>query len=470
MNLEFEKDGIWWLPENPNHTVPGKVKFIPGEGLTLDLHGNLQADENAADSNARQLIEPSLILGHLIDGKEITLEECLQTRAFSRASSVQVTSFIAKTAYVGAHFLRSDEVRFWSLYVRYSYLDQWVNKRAFHMESPSPKSSVIRYEQPLPTKINVAGYELSFVFWQSESWDPLTHASISQEATLVISSTDQKPLIDYLDLMRRIQDFLSLAMGKSTFVTNLQGITDSSKQIINGEVIRLPIDIYFAFPWLQPETRAPHPQEMLFTLPDVEEHLETYVCNWVHKADALKPVFNLYFSTLYEPQVFLEFKFLSLAQAIETYHRRMIGGKYQADEEYLAGLYRILVSAIPYDLNDDFRESLKAGKLRYANEYSLRKRLQELTTKYSPNIPFGFLNSEERSRFADKVRDTRNYLTHYSTELESKAAHGEGLIVLVDQLRALLEVIFLEEIGFSIEAIQEMVSKNRRYRTVLITQ
>jgi hypothetical protein len=470
MNLEFEKDGTWWLPESPNHKVPGKVKFTPGEGLVLDLHGALQVDDNLGDPNAQRLIEPSLILGHLIDGKDITLEKCLQIHSFSPTSSVQVSSFIANTAYAGVHFSSMEETRFWALYVRYSYLDQWINKKAFSIECPSNTSLIIRYEQPLPAKVNVDDYELSFISWgPSYSGDPWTHANVSQEGTLVISSAEQKPLTGYLDLVRRIQDFLSLAMVKPTFITSLQGVTESNKQAINGEVLHLPVDIYFAYPWLPVKTRAPHPIEMLFTLPDIEEHLGSYINNWLHKADTLTPVFNLYFATLYEPQVFLEFKFLSLAQAIETYHRRIIGGKYQTDEEYLAGLYKVLVNAVPHDLDGDFRQSLKEGKLKYANEYSLRRRLHELTIKYSSGIPFSFLSSKTaRDRFIDKVCDTRNFLTHYPAELESKSARGEELSVLVDQLKALLEVIFLEEIGLDIKVIRVMVSENKRYRTVIV--
>jgi hypothetical protein len=37
-------------------------------------------------------------------------------------------------------------------------------------------------------------------------------------------------------------------------------------------------------------------------------------------------------------------------------------------------------------------------------------------------------------------------------------------------MRALLEVAFLEELGFSIDSIQELVKNNRRYVTVLVQE
>ena len=177
-------------------------------------------------------------------------------------------------------------------------------------------------------------------------------------------------------------------------------------------------------------------------------------------------MFDLYFSTLYNPHLYTESTFLSLIQAIETYHRRRFGGKYQADKKYKENLYRNFIEAIPESTNRDFKQSLINGKLKYANEYSLRKRLKELI-KYLIGNDLGFLvNKASYKAFINKVYNTRNYLTHYDESLRRKAVKGNELFTLTVRLRAILEIFLLEELGFKPDSIREIILNNRglRYR------
>lgn len=155
---------------------------------------------------------------------------------------------------------------------------------------------------------------------------------------------------------------------------------------------------------------------------------------------------------------------MNLAQCAETYHRRRFGGKYQSDEEYRNDLYQRFLEAIPQDLDGGFRQSLKQGKLRFANEYSLRKRLQEITNKLS-TLPISFINTDEaQARFISKVCDTRNYLTHYDPQLQDKAAKGIELFELKEKLKILLGICLLEETGFSFESIRDIITTDQRFK------
>jgi hypothetical protein len=71
--------------------------------------------------------------------------------------------------------------------------------------------------------------------------------------------------------------------------------------------------------------------------------------------------------------------------------------------------------------------------------------------------------SRERSAFISRFVDSRNYYTHYSPELENKAATGTALYLLVVQLRAIIEMSLLRELGFSCEAIDAILERVRRY-------
>ena len=147
--------------------------------------------------------------------------------------------------------------------------------------------------------------------------------------------------------------------------------------------------------------------------------------------------------------MYLEHRFLSLIQAIESFHQRIYGGEYLSDENYKK-VYDTLVNAIPNGVKIDFKESLE-NKLKYGNEFSLRKRLKEIFDKYQEILNV-FI--ENKNTFIEKVVDTRNYQTYHDEDLKERSASGKKLYHLTQKLKILLEICLLTELGFSSEEIK----------------
>ena len=61
--------------------------------------------------------------------------------------------------------------------------------------------------------------------------------------------------------------------------------------------------------------------------------------------------------------------------------------------------------------------------------------------------------------FISKVCDTRNYLTHYDVSLKEKSASAKELYYLNEDLRTILQIYFLKELGFANEGIKKMLFK-----------
>jgi Apea-like HEPN len=61
---------------------------------------------------------------------------------------------------------------------------------------------------------------------------------------------------------------------------------------------------------------------------------------------------------------------------------------------------------------------------------------------------------------------TRNYEIHLDPDHEDAAASGIGLVVLVYQLRTLVETILLLDLGFSDEEADGIFDRIRRYSQV----
>jgi hypothetical protein len=467
MENELTLKGDWWLPSTPDIKVRGEAVYTLGEGITLVLEGQLL--EESPRFGSSKFINPEIILGFSTTGKEVTLRKCLQTGARqSFFGDVHETTFHVTMMFVGCHFLTEESVKFRGFTIQYANLNYWMNKRGI---STDYKDGVYTANcfQPEDTKFEVGDLMGSFSISVS-FLDNMESVNIVEKGLVKTWSDKGLPADEHFQFFKHIQDFLTFAILKPTLPLRIEGFTDTKiEKLTSGKEDHVPIGVYYPVAARISKPSKVHPSNMLFNLSLVEARIQDLVQKWISRSEILQPVYNLYFSTLYNPQVYSELKFLTLAQAVETYHRRVFGGKYQTDEQYLDGLYRTLVSALPADIDRDFRDSLKNGKLRYANEYSFRKRLELLTAHVAKIVPLTFIESGNRQKeFAQRVSDTRNYLTHYSPELKEKSAStGKEYYELTDKLRSLIEICLLEEMGFEAGTISELVKKNRRFEVYL---
>ena len=71
------------------------------------------------------------------------------------------------------------------------------------------------------------------------------------------------------------------------------------------------------------------------------------------------------------------------------------------------------------------------------------------------------------TNFAERIRDTRNYYTHWSQRLEKRAAQEVDLYYLTSGARLLLDVTLLMELGFNKTQCTRLVERNDRLSKVL---
>jgi len=162
--------------------------------------------------------------------------------------------------------------------------------------------------------------------------------------------------------------------------------------------------------------------------------------------------------------MYLEHSFLSLVQAIESYHRRMHEGKYLSADDYKT-VYQTLIEAIPKSpVDKDHYQSLKS-RIYYGNEYSLRTRLKRIFKDYEDLLA---LLIDNKSNFINDVVNLRNYWTHYDKSLEEKVVKGQEKYILVQKLKFIIEVCFLAELGLSSEKIKDLIDRDQRYSRLKI--
>jgi Apea-like HEPN/ApeA N-terminal domain 1 len=354
---------------------------------------------------------------------------------------------------VGEHFEREEEVGFERLIVQYLHLDAWAGVFGFEIafiDDPDTHPITMRHELPEPIAANVGDeYQVKLFFGSGfeTSPRPFTHATITQVAELVISFSEKKPLQDLLDIAYRLQHLLSLGTRRSAFPVAMWGAMGPV-----GEVRRVGI-YYRTLGRTGTLKERPVRHEMLFSLRDLPGGFGPAVEKWLARAEVLDPVYRLYLGTVYNPQMFLEQRFLSLVQALEAYHRRTTGALDLPEDEHEKRMEAIL-AAVP----EEHSEWLE-GKLRYSNEPNLRKRIKHIFDEHpqTVNSVVGS-SSKDKKTFINKVIDTRNYRTHFDESLDGRAARDEELHRINDKLRHLIEMCLMAEIGFEDDEIKMAVT------------
>ena len=124
---------------------------------------------------------------------------------------------------------------------------------------------------------------------------------------------------------------------------------------------------------------------------------------------------------------------------------------------------KIRIKEIVDNVPDCHKDWLK-NALAFSNEKSLKIRLEELLSESITIINPIIKDSAE---FVKKVRDTRNYLTHYDKSGESKAAKGTELHWLTERLLILLKSCLLSELGINKEDQVKLFRSYEKYRYII---
>ncbi len=458
MILDSEYRGRWWLPENPEELLPGVLKPTADGESVLELSGSFEVR-----SHIQSLSETDLVLGMSDSGKKITLYKCLETGTTISAPGFTTSVLSPSAVFVGAHFLNVAQITFKKLFVHLAYLDEWVNRSGFDIQDLTAAGDVtIKYARPEPVLVKArddlsVGFDVSLSGLRRDIVQ--TKVNLVQKTYLRLEPSSDLALEQYLELMSCVQDFLTLAVNRAVYPLSMQGKTEANKEAVNGKDHFPLVDVYYLPAQRPVSAKKVMPYDMLFEYSDIAGRFEQLLATWFEKAETLGPVLSLYFGTLYNPRMYIEHSFLNLIHAVEAFHERVHGGEYISSAEY-EPICKDLVAAIPEVVGEDHRQSLKS-KLKFGNEFSLRKRLKE-TFIDNEEILCEYISNQRK--FIGMVVDTRNYLIHHDEELREVAASGSDLFWLTEKLRVLVETCLLRESGFSKEEISNLFQRNKTYQ------
>lgn len=439
-----EYRGYWWLPSDEPSKLSGTLTVTRGDAK-LDVLGHFGRELlDRSEKEEVYSIAPasqSRIFGITTAGKRVTLETCTLGNSTISYPGIPTTTYRPRIVLLGVWFTEGEEVSFDEIAIRTSELDTWTCVSGFSggvrtEEQPDTGHVIataydIHFEPPPSIVIPLDDGDEARIDFAYQVKPGTTEANVSQEASLFLRYAKLRCLEEVFASVGQVRDFLSLAVGQPVTVLSVTGFRDELLE--TGSTSRQSVQVLWEIPHNPEPTRRPrHTIEMLFTLPEVEPIISKVMRAWFSRYEVLGPVFNLYFGMLYHRDMYSDVRFLSYAQAIETY---------------------------------DFRR--RDVKLARGNRLTLRKRVHDVINK-CPSVrdKIAGTTSPEQNGFVSSFVNSRNYYTHYNPDLEEKAASGVALLLLTVQLRTIIEMSLLRELGFSCDAIDNILSRIQRYTEI----
>jgi hypothetical protein len=485
-----EIQGYWWLPFMPDGKIPGTLHFSQAD-IKLELLGGFarpfeetRPEESEEGEQPREVVvsldsfieyQPR-ISGVAQNGKPITLERCtgrsLQLGFPQFGSSTYGPHFVL----VGAEYAPDEEVAFDEIAIRLSDLDVWASTSGFgqQMIFDDSRTNVERLEMTFTPPDDVEaklgeGTTLKISFpWTWSGQRPITTEShIVQTATLRLLFDEPANIEQSLTYVAQLRNFLSLAVSRPIRMLSVKGLhnplPDAEPDRFTGTRPR-PIDVEILYRLVglpEPAARELHPTEMLFTLADIAPRLGEILSNWFAKQELLGPVLARYFHLIHTSPSSREHEFESLVRVLETHHRRTHGAAAVTPE------HRERLGSILSAVAEVHREWLEK-KLKYSHEPTLPERLMDVLDR-CPSVTARVVGDSKKKRksFIRKVTSTRNYEVHLDPTGQAAAAQGARLLTLIKQLRPLVEMTLLLELGFSCDEVAALFEREgSRYQEI----
>lgn len=450
---KYDRAGYFWLPENPSHRIPGTLKIFDGGEIELEVVGIF-------DTSIKSLSDDDIprIIGIVEKDGLVTLDGCFYRKKTIAFGGVARSIIFANRAFCGVAYDKEELVKFNSISFSIEGLNEWLRITGIKVNYDEDyKSATINYS-PQNEIIHelTSGFKLHILFSYSlPSSNNLSEAKITQKAYLKLSSVEERELAEFIDIIHKITYLICFAVDETVSISSVIAKSDSLvEDVSQGKTQCVPIKVYYSslpFSAKSPKIEA---HKMLFNFRNISNSAGLIFNNWLSAYSIVRPSLGLYFSAVSGSHKYLDGRFLSLAQALETYHRRTSAETLMDEVQFRKISAKILWSCPKIN-----RKWLR-GRIMHGNEINLGKRIKRIIEPFKSKIG----NAKAISKLTRNIVNTRNYLTHYSEELEKDAVRGQNLWDLCQIMEAIFQLHLLEQLGFENVEIEKILDNNYKLK------
>ena len=455
LNDNVEIYGDFWLPSTPDERIPGQLTIVASGKIALELYGAFGGNDKALDAfNGKSHL--GRILGQSSGGQYLTLDNCFYLQPGFGFLGTAKSLIFCHFAYIGIALEEGEQLQISKYQFSVEGLDEWLSIYGIEVKFDTDlKRLSVNCERPESLRFRLPmGLELSINFsWNAIGIGKVSKSTITQKAYITLSSDEAQSFNCFTSLSSKICKFLCFAMDSTLAIDSGEAYIEATTPLHDESENIGPIYIYYRSMPFVDEPKKIEYFNFLFSYNTIKERFEETIKGWFESYEILSPALNLYFSSQFGEHKYIDSRFLSLAQALETFHRRTSDKKQMPEGEFQS-LKNILLESCPQE-NLEWLEE----RLRYANEMNLRTRLKELICPFKHH----FENSDARDRFVNSIVNTRNYLTHYGEGAKDRAVSGgTDFFVLCMKMEALLQFHILRTLGFTDDYINQVAKGNDR--------
>jgi hypothetical protein len=461
----FERAGIWWLPSEPQHQLAGTLRYSPDGHAVLELVGTFGGHPFAGFIRALSMrasgpVRYETIHGMTVDGKVITLLRAVQRDSQINMPGLSRESYLAVWTLVGLHCANPDDEVFQSGAFRVEGLDAWLGRQPFEEETlEDPRRMVVTCTMMddlsfgRPASLEAEVFARMSLHTDGEH---LTRFGARVQNVLEVCPDRSRSLQWHIDQVERLSRLVELCTGAHLPLRSIR-LYGPDRELEGGMMVPQEVDILL---FRNEPAGAPRAKERpIFTGPELLAANPDAIESWLQIEQTLQPVLDLFFTVVASRKLYSDVAFLLMIQAWEVHHRLTSPGALM-DKAGFKTLIKTLVASIPPDTPSEMKAKLESS-LSFANEPSLRQRigasLAVLEPVYGPDA-FGFDAATIKT-----VVDSRNYYTHYSSNLKTKALKRGDLIQLTRRMTPLLYALILPTLGLSPETVREHLRRRQAF-------
>lgn len=410
-----------------------------------------------------------LITGH-VNGKKVSF---VMYNHFIYSHSTEHTwevTYLIHSLFIGETYTNFDQLKFKNISLKINNISSTM--RLLSSFNHNFTSETEKKYSPLiinPQKDMVVNFE-NFIlkirlnhFYESRgNFGNGQYANFKEEIIIIIEYSKKENLNIIIGDIRIIQNLFTFLTGRSRII-ELNAFDKEYE------------DINLIIPMVSNEVinRSQYPSAIQLT----NSNIENITKKWFENYKQFNSVYDLYFS-LEDSHLNSSTLFLTYAQILESYHRQRYEGEYADNQKFKRISKKVRkclketdeIKAIE-DNNVRIELTNKiVSSIKFSYEFTLHDRLLELFNElnvyeFFQEILHKFVNDADDpiEDFCNLIKNNRNYYTHYGDKSEN-VLDDENLVELNEALNMVIKLIFLKELDFKVDEVNEITSKDKTFR------
>src|SRR5437667_2045256 len=457
LHSKFQLEGVFWDATNPDDKFAGTLS-CDGKRLELATRAELVTPTPAMLMGTDEDSVPDVIHGFTVKG-DCTIIGLQQINTpglldYSRGRGVRWRYFrVIGACLMGWHLANDSAEVLTAADLTYTGISEWFPGCGAAIKF-GDEATTVSVPKKRPTVLDVC--ILAKHFHLLVKIDPNFEFKgggrsfkAESEPIVMLEPAEPRSLQWFVEVMHRLENFLSLSLGTSVRAKTMR-LIGTSEDTESGWLIR-------------PRGGKVEQPSITIWLRCDSSQLSSAVASWFSMSEEFTPLENLIYGTIRHSSLFVETEFLSLAQAIESFHR-LTDKSTVVEPEVFAQVQEALSSFISQQswAGSAIADRCKKA-INFLNEPTFQNRIQSLLAGIDPERAKTLV--WDPVHFEQTLKQTRNYLTHPGIEKKGKVLTGSKELFLFNQkLHVLLRLLMLKTMGFSEAAIfDQMFQQSRRY-------